>query len=185
LESDVTNTKASLDIAGGITVIGDSVPLAARTTIQDNIPDCDIDAVVGRQVVDGADVLTNIQNRGELREYVVIALGTNGTNSYKQLFTEIIDVLNPGHRLIFVTPFDGRADNNAKLTSEIAVWLRELPMTYDFITVADWSSIISPQVDLLAADKVHMKTEKGAASNLYAEALAAAIAIAAQKPAKQ
>jgi peptidoglycan/LPS O-acetylase OafA/YrhL len=173
----------TLDITGGVTVIGDSVPLGAQSTMQSIIPDCYVDAEVSRPVSAGLKILTALQNRGELREYVVIALGTNGTNSYAKLLTEIIEALNPGHRLIFVTPFDGRSNDNSKILSKTADWMRQLPAQYDFITVADWNALIGTQVEVLAKDKVHMGGKTSMA--LYAGCVAEAIEAASQKPAKE
>ena len=172
----------SLDISGGVTIIGDSVPLGAQSTMQRIIPDCYVDAEVSRPVSAGKGIMTGLQNRGELREYVVIALGTNGTGSYASLLTDIIDALNPGHRLIFVTPFDGRANDNSKLTESTANWMRELPGRYDFITIADWNSLIGSQTELLANDKVHMGGQSS--MTLYANCVAEAIAVAAGRPTK-
>ncbi|MCL2719081.1 MAG: acyltransferase [Lachnospiraceae bacterium] len=171
-----------LSVSGGVTVIGDSVPLGAAPAMQDLIPDCVVEAEVGRPVRDGNGILTDLQNRGELREFVVIALGTNGANNYEKLFNEMIETLNPGHKLIFVTPFDGRANDNSKLTNATAEWMRGLPDTYDFITIADWNNTISSQVNLLASDKVHMGGKSS--SGIYANCVADAINSAAQKPAK-
>jgi hypothetical protein len=123
-----------------------------------------------------------MQESGSLREYVVIALGTNGDDNYSTSFTRIINALEPGHRLIFVTPFDGRENNNSRWTNETAEWMRNLPYEYDFITVADWNSIISSQVELLAPDKVHLGYQSS--MNLYADMISEAISVASQKPAK-
>ena len=126
--------------------------------------------------------MRDLQSRNALREYVVIALGTNGTTNYASLFTQIIDALNPGHKLIFVTPFDGRSNNNATLTNDTAAWMRGLSGQYDFITIADWNSTIGAQVELLAGDKVHMG---GLPSmELYSDVIAAAIGQASQRPSK-
>jgi len=150
--------------------------------MQRNISDCYVDAVVSRPVSAGVGLLNGLQNRGELREYVVIALGTNGTSSYADQLTQIIDALNPGHRLIFITPFDGRSNDNAELTNRTAEWMRGLPDQYSFITIADWNSLIRPQVDLLAGDKVHMGGQSS--MTLYSDMVAQAIYEASQKPAK-
>jgi len=172
-----------LSVTGGVTIIGDSVPLGAATSLSNAIPDCYIDAKVSRQINAGHDIMTDLQNKGELREYVVIALGTNGHNNYKNLLTQIIDDLEPGHKLIFVTPFDGRSNENSKLTSATAAWLRELPGQYDFIAIADWSNLISSQVSLLAGDKVHMGGQSS--MTLYAECVVDALNAASGKPVKQ
>lgn len=169
-------------IPAGVTVIGDSVSLGAQTTLQNTIPKCYVDSLVSRPVKAGLGILTDLQKKGELREYVVLALGTNGTNNYEKLFTEMIEALPPGHRLIIVTPFDGRANENSKVLEKTAAWMRGLPAKYSFITVADWNALISTQTEYLAKDKVHMGG--ATAKTLYANCVADAIAIAAGKPAK-
>jgi len=170
-------------VLGGVTVIGDSVALGAQTTLVNSIADCQVDARVSRQINSGHDYMMELIGGGKLREYVVIALGTNGNNNYAKLLTKFIDDLPAGHRLIFVTPYDGRSNANAKAVASTAVWIRELPGQYNFITVADWNKIISSQSNLLAGDKVHMSGQKS--MTLYTECITDAISIAAQKPAKQ
>jgi len=126
--------------------------------------------------------MTELQDKRELREYVVIALGTNGINNYEDQFTKIITTLDPGHKLIFVTPYDGRSNNNSILTDQTAEWMRSLPSQYDFVTIADWNATISTQVDLLAGDKVHMGAVPS--MELYSDVISEAIIEASQKPAK-
>ena len=172
-----------LQVTGGVTIIGDSVVLGAQTTCIKIIPDCYVDALVSRQINAGRDLMLTMQARKELREYVVVALGTNGHYNYAALFTQIIEDLEPGHRLIFVTPFDGRANENAKITAAAAAWMRELPDLYDFVTVADWNALIGSQTNLLAGDKVHMGGQTS--MTLYAEMVVDAIEAASQKPAKE
>ena len=124
--------------------------------------------------------MTSLQNRGKLGEYVVIALGTNGTQDYAKYLTQIIDALEPGHRLIFVTPFDGRTNKNSKLVNMTAAWISELPNQYDFITIAEWHDLIKPHISLLAGDKVHMGGPKS--MKLYTDCIAKAISRASPKP---
>jgi len=146
------------------------------------IPDSKVNAEVSRPVSAGPGLINTMQQRGDLREYVVIALGTNGTNSYEKLFTQMIDALPSGHRLILVTPFDGRSNENSRILNNTAEWMRGLPDAYDFITIADWNSIISSQVNILAGDRVHMGGQTS--MNLYAEMVADAVNAASRRPAK-
>ena len=169
-------------IIGGVTVIGDSVPLGAQATLVNTIPDCYVDATTNRTVSEGLGIVRGMQNRGELREYVVIALATNGTDQYERLLTQIIDAIEPGHRVIFVTPYDGRTNNNARWVNETAEWIRGLPAQYEFITVADWNELIGTQSNLLAGDRVHMGGIES--MRLYASMVAEAIAAASEKPVK-
>jgi hypothetical protein len=171
-----------VEITGGVTVIGDSVALGAQSTLMNTISDCYVDAKVSRSIGAGYDIMIDLQNSGKLREYVVIALGTNGHNNYAKLLTQFIDNLEPGHRLIFVTTFDGRSNENAIVVNKTADWERGLPDEYSYVTVADWAGLISSQTNLLAGDKVHMGGQSS--MNLYADCVAGAISAASQKPAK-
>ena len=163
-------------VAEGVTIIGDSVSLGARMTIMNRIPGSYVDAHVNRTIGQGLELLILLQGINALREYVVIALGTNANYDYADRYTEIIDALNPGHKLIIVTPFDGRSNINGRLTDESSDWIRALPAQYDFITVADWNAAISSRVNLLASDKVHLGRQPS--MNLYADTIAKAIRIA-------
>ena len=118
-----------------------------------------------------------------MREYVVIALGTNGTNNYAALITSMIEAIEPGHRIIFVTPYDGNSNNNARAVENTVVWMRDLPSLYNYVTIADWNALISTQRELLAGDRVHMGGNASRA--LYADLIVEAIAIASRKPEKQ
>ena len=169
-------------IAGGITVIGDSVLLGAKSTMEKNIPNCYIDAKVSRQLSTAPGIMADLKARGALAEYVVIALGTNGAYSYVRFFNQIIEALPPGHKLILVTPFDGRGTDHTRALNEMSEWMRALPSQYDFITIADWNALISGHTELLARDRVHMG---GVTSmQLYSDMIAEAINVASQKPAK-
>jgi peptidoglycan/LPS O-acetylase OafA/YrhL len=166
---------------GGVTVIGDSVALGAQTKIKNTVMDCYVDAKVSRQMGAGYDVMMSLQKKGTLREYVVIALGTNQNNNYKKLIQKFIDDLEPGHKLIFVTPFDGRSGDTGG-AGKTAIYERTLPSQYSYITIADWNAAIRDKVGLLASDKVHMNGQSS--MNLYAQCIADAVSAASKKPAK-
>ena len=165
-----------------VTIIGDSVALGAESTLVKYIPNCYVDAKVSRSIGAGYDLMMELQESGELREYVVIALGTNGHYDYANLFTKIIDDLDTGHRLILVTPFDGRTNNNAVVVNQTAEWLRELADKYEYLTIADWNELVKPQSNVLAGDKVHMKGQVSMV--LYTNCVIGAINTAWAKPTK-
>jgi hypothetical protein len=96
--------------------------------------------------------------------------------------TRIIDAIPDGHRLIFITPFDGRPNDNSVLVNATAVWLRTLPEQYPFITIADWNAVAPDHFGLLAGDTVHMGGID--AMNLYANLLDQAILAASEGPSK-
>ena len=107
--AQVDNASAtSYNVSDGVTMIGDSVNLRASDYLKQVLPDIQLDALVSRNLDSGLKVYeTDIANRVLLKN-VVIALGTNSSNNYQELLDKFVQELQKGHRLIFVTPFDGR-----------------------------------------------------------------------------
>ena len=50
-------------------------------------------------------------------------------------------MLPRGHRLIFVTPYDGRNSDPNAGANAIRAHELELAQQYDFITIADWAQV--------------------------------------------
>jgi peptidoglycan/LPS O-acetylase OafA/YrhL len=174
--------KVDASILGGVTIIGDSVTMGGKEHLLKTIDNLDADTVGMRKPSEGLKVLTDKQNAGTLREYVVIALGTNGETNWQENIDNIIKTLKPGHRLIFVTPFDKRADADW-WSSKICAYYRTLPEKYSFVTCADWAAAISSQVDLLMEDGIHIAYREKAIQ-IYTNAIVGAINEASKKPAK-
>ena len=170
-------------IPAGVTVIGDSVCMGARKNLIATIPDCVVDAEGSRQIWQGYDLLMDLQKQGSLREYVVIALGTNGNKNSLDKIEQIIADISPGHRLVFVTPYDGRATPTWS-SYKSAEYIRGLPEKYGFVTVADWAETIKPDAYLLGSDKVHIGGQP-TAIDMYTNCIIDALGAAAGKPAKQ
>ena len=160
-----------------VTVIGDSVTLGAADIIKQTLGSVVVDAEVSRNMGSGADIISDYVARGELGEYVVIALFTNVQYNTVPATNDTIAAIPPGHRVICVTPY------GYDYMEDCARMVRELPMWYDFVTVADWNAAIRDHTDLLAADGIHMKGDDS--RQIYANLLAQAIEQAGRKPAKQ
>jgi len=174
---------ASAEILGGVIIIGDSVCLGARKNLMDTIPDCYVDAEGSRQVGQGYNLLMQLQSQDRLREYVVVALGTNGNANSPGKIDQIIADILPGHRLVFVTPYDGRATPTWH-SYKTAEYIRTLPEKYPFVTVADWAETVTPNASLLGSDKVHIGGQR-AAVDLYTNCIIEALNAASGKPAKE
>ena len=160
-----------------VTVIGDSVTLGAADIIQQTIGSVIVDAEVSRNMGAGARIINEYVERGELGEYVVIALFTNVQSFTEPATNETMAAIPPGHRVIAVTPF------GKDYMEETAEMVRRLPYWYDYITVADWNAAIRDHTDLLAPDRLHMHGDDS--KQIYANLIAQAIEQASKKPAKQ
>ncbi|MDR1563551.1 MAG: acyltransferase [Oscillospiraceae bacterium] len=151
----------------GITVYGDSVTIGSginhmRSALLEAFPqyssdDIIIDAKGSRPLQTGLDLMSQAQRETVLREYVVLALGTNAfLNDYKKV-QQFIDELEPGHRLIVVAPYN-EANKEAIAVRE---FMRTLPSKYSFITVADWAQEVLNDKSILSIDKVHAGSSAG------------------------
>ena len=79
---------------------------------------------------------TDIANRVLLKN-VVIALVTNSSNNYQELLDKFVQELPKGHRLIFVTPYDGREANDSNsVTVQTRQYELELAKKYDYVYIA-------------------------------------------------
>lgn len=182
---DLVDKKATdeYQIAKGISVIGDSVTLGVRQAILDQINDSRVDAEGGRRMEQANEVMKSQQEKKLLREYVIIACGTNTFDDYEKRIEELIATLNPGHKLIFVTPYDGRADETWN-SQKLANYEQTLPKKYPFVTLADWNTLASEHKEIFGeSDTTHfagnLEGEK-----LYMDMLQKTLAEAKNKPAK-
>ena len=132
-----------------ITAVGDSVMLASAPSLYEQFPGIEVDAEVSRSIWAGPDILDDLASRGELRENVVVALGTNGPVDWGVL-EQMSQVAGKDRNLILVNahaPRDWIPGVNAGLAafadSHRSVW------------VADWSGAIAPHTELLAGDDIH------------------------------
>lgn len=167
----------------GVTIIGDSVTLGTRESLLENVKDSAVDAQGNRNMGQAYEIMKEQQKNNQLREIVVFCIGTNATPDYEEQTLKVINDLEPGHRLIFMTPYDGNATPEYD-SEKLAVFERSLPEKYDFVTIADWHTVASENKDIFAGtDGTHfMGNEKG--DQLYAQCINEAIERAQAGPAK-
>lgn len=149
-----------------ITAVGDSVMLASAPSLYEQFPGIVVDAEVSRSIWAGPDILNALAARGELRENVVVALGTNGPVDWDVL-EQMSQVAGKDRNLILVNAYAPRdwipevnADLAAFADSHRAVW------------VADWSGSIAPHKELLAGDDIHPGEAGG---DLFADSVETAL----------
>lgn len=189
--AQVDNASAtSYNVSDGVTMIGDSVNLRASDYLKQVLPDIQMDALVSRNLDSGLKVYeTDIANRVLLKN-VVIALGTNSSNNYQELLDKFVQELPKGHRLIFVTPYDGREANDSNsVTVQTREYELELAKKYDYVYVADWYQVaIDNPAIWVGTDSVHFGLESDGSidvgGNLYANVVKEAVDQANQGPVK-
>ncbi len=173
--SDASTTTAptpSTSAPAGVTPItkrvaalGDSVMLGAKPALQGTLgPTGAVDAVVGRQVANGLDVLRFWAAKGLLPDTVVIHLGNNGTFTDQQ-FDQIMEVLKPVPRVVFVNnkvPRRWQDPNNDVIASGVARYPGQA-------VLVDWLSASSSHPEFFYDDGMHLRPD---GAQFYAQLIA-------------
>ena len=182
-------TATDYNVASGTTLIGDSVALRANEWLQEAIPGIQLDAVVSRNLESGLEVYqTDISNR-VLLQNVVLALGTNTVSNYEEALNKLVEQLPKGHRLILVTPYDGRVvgDANSDLMKTRQYQI-DLAKKYNYVYVADWyqTAMDNPAI-WYGTDYVHFgvdATSIAEGGRLYAQTIKTTLEEANKGPVK-
>ena len=176
--------KQSTTIPTGVSIIGDSVTSGTRDYLQKNVADSTVDAAGERTMQLAYDVMMRAQANHLLRENVVLSIGTNALAGTNEQLEKLIHDLKPGHRLILVTPYDGRADESWN-SSKLAKFERTLPQKYKFITIADWQKMAQKHPEVFAGtDGVHF-AGRHEGDVIYAQTVNDGLKEAAKTPVKK
>ncbi|MDR0344739.1 MAG: hypothetical protein LBI49_16815, partial [Nocardiopsaceae bacterium] len=149
-----------------VTAIGDSVMLAAAPELQHALPGIYIDAKVSRQMTQGLSVARRLSASGQLRQVLVLGLGTNGTVT-RQEVSKLVGLLGPRRDLVLVNTFVPRPwghPNNAVLAAAAR--------RYPNVVLANWSKAIGHRTSLLWQDDIHPQPSGG---RVYARMVKAAL----------
>lgn len=171
-------------IPQGVSIIGDSVTLGTRQYLSAHVPESTIDAAGNRTMDLAYKVMMDQQKKHTLRQYVVIAIGTNALNDWQAQTDKVIHSLEKGHHLILMTPHDGSA-TAAYNSEKLAVYERTLPKRYPWITIADWNTVAKAHPEAFkGSDGTHFGgNAQGDA--LFAKCINDALAIAKKQPFKK
>ena len=179
-------TASQYNVTKGTTVIGDSVALRASEWLKQAMPEAQVDAAVSRNLASGLEVYqTDISNK-VLLENVVLALGANTVDNYESLLNQFIAKLPKGHRLILVTPYDGRtAHDGTSIAVKTRQYELELAKKYDYVFVADWYQVAIEHPEIwYGTDYVHFGSESTTITKggeLYAQTVKQTIEKATKK----
>jgi hypothetical protein len=132
-----------------ISAIGDSVMLAAAPTLQEKFPGIWIDAAVSRSIYVAPEMLRGLIAAGQLRDVVVLALGTNGPID-RQVLDEIRDIIGPKREMVVVNVQAPRY-----WTPGVNSTLSSFALYYRDVELANWHDAIQPSLNLLAGDQIH------------------------------
>nr|WP_267127699.1 acyltransferase family protein [Demequina silvatica] len=131
-----------------VTLVGDSVALGAAPALAKALPGVSIDAEVGRQFADGVDRVERLADRGRLRDYVVVALGTNGAVPAGEV-DRLLEAAG-GRPVVMVTPFGDRTWMRDS-QREVRAAVRD----HTTVVLADWQSAVLRDPSVLGPDGIH------------------------------
>ncbi|SBS73487.1 acyltransferase family protein [uncultured Microbacterium sp.] len=149
-----------------VTAVGDSVMLASAPGLLDIFPGIHVDAKVSRSMWTAPEILARLAERGQLRDYVVVGLGTNGPVDDDTL-TEVDRIVGPDRHLVLVNAYAPR-DWIPGVNRELAAFAA----SHHGVSIADWSSAIDDRTDLLAGDRIH---PGASGAKVFADAVATAV----------
>jgi lysophospholipase L1-like esterase len=153
-----------------VTAIGDSVMLASAQQLHSQLRGIYIDAAVSRQLSAGLAAVQALARRGELRQVVVVGLGTNGTVTGGQV-RQLRAAIGPHRWLVLINTYEARPWQD-----EVNAMLAAAARRYPRVLLVDWHAAITDRTRLLWDDGVHPRPS-GAA--LYARLVKAAVRAAA------
>ncbi|GLV64691.1 acyltransferase [Bacillus mycoides] len=148
--------------SSNVTAIGDSVMIDIAPYLKTTFPDIRIDAQIGRQLSKAIPVVEQLKNEGNLGNYVIIGLGTNGAFTTEQLVS-LIELIGNERKVIFINtrvprPWESIVNERLKVTTP----------KYPNVTLVDWYTASAGKRDYFAPDGVHL-------TKLGAEAYAALV----------
>lgn len=149
-----------------VTAIGDSVMIDITPYLKNAFPDIRIDAQIGRQLSKAIPVVEQLKNEGNLGNYVIIGLGTNGAFTTEQLVS-LINLIGNERKIIFINTRVPRP-----WESIVNERLKVITSKYPNITLVDWYAASAGKRDYFAPDGVHL-TKVGAEA--YAALVAKAV----------
>jgi hypothetical protein len=177
------STAEKFKLPPGVSIIGDSVTLGTRRYLEPHVADAQVNAEGDRKLDQAHGVMMEQQKNNTLREFVVICVGTNSLNDYEEQAKKIIADLKPGHKLVFMTPYDKTATASWNST-KLGEFERTLPAKYKWITIADWGKIAPQHPEVFnGTDGVHF-AGRAAGDRLYAKVVNDGLIAAAKKPGK-
>lgn len=148
-----------------IFAVGDSVMLASLPELQAAFAGIKVDAAVSRGLRAGVDIVGDLSGQDQLRDVLVVGLGTNGPIDRSDL-NELKRVA--GLRPIVLV----NAHADRWWIGEVNETLASFANTRRGVVLADWDAAIAPHPEMLAGDGIHPGASGG---KIYAKSVRQAL----------
>lgn len=131
-----------------VDVVGDSVTVGSAGALTAALPGIRISAEVGKQFATGVEEVEALAAQGALREYLVVALGTNGSVGAERL--ERLVAAAGDRRIVLVTPYGDRSWMPGAVAD-----LRAAAAAHPNVVIADWSAAVAADTSVIGSDGIH------------------------------
>lgn len=145
-------TQSELDKAKTIeiTAFGDSVILDAAAELQEIFPKMVVSGEVGRQLYSSAPEIEKMKNESNLKQTVLVGLGTNGSFTEQQ-FDTFMAAIGPERQVYWVNV---RVPTR-RWQNEVNDMLKFMQKKYKNLTVIDWYNYSNEHEEWFYEDRVH------------------------------
>jgi peptidoglycan/LPS O-acetylase OafA/YrhL len=160
LEEEITKSDPNVKT---ITIIGDSILHDVAPYFKNHYPEATIDYRVGRQMSEVPEVIKVLEGSGQLGEYVIIQLGTNGSFVKSDLINIIKGL---GDRKVYLVNCRVPRPWETNVNQTLEEVIKSVPHT----VLIDWYSASEGHPEYFANDGVHLtKTGGETYANLLVE----------------
>ncbi len=132
-----------------ITALGDSVMLAASPQLYEQFPGIVVDATVSRSMYAAPELVQAYLSADQLRDVVLLALGTNGPIDWETL--EVVRSIVGTDRMLVLVNVQAPRDWTAGVNQTLEAFAGR----YRNVELANWQAAIAPSVGELAEDQIH------------------------------
>ncbi|WP_416825481.1 acyltransferase family protein [Ectobacillus polymachus] len=133
-----------------VTAIGDSIMIDISPYLKNDFPDITIDAKIGRQMSEATATVDQMKKDGNLGDYVIIGLGTNGAFTTDQI-TSLIQSIGNDRKVILINTRVPRP-----WESLVNERLKEAAKNFSNVTLVDWYSASAGKQEYFEPDGVHL-----------------------------
>ena len=151
ISDDNTDWKVQEEDTVQFTAIGDSVMLGAAQILKERFPGSVISAAESRQVWEAESIISELDEKGELMDTVVIALGANGTFSEKQ-GQALLENLRQDCQIYWIAPYG----KNLYWKDSTLDILHKLESENENLTILDWPAVAEQHNDWFYDDGMHL-----------------------------
>ncbi|MGG0239442.1 acyltransferase family protein [Bacillus rhizoplanae] len=138
-----------------VTAIGDSIMIDISPYLKNTFPNIKIDAKIGRQMSEATATVDKMKKEGNLGDYVIIGLGTNGAFTTEQI-TSLMQSIGNERKVILINTRVPRP-----WESLVNERLKEAAKNFSNVTLVDWYSASAGKQEYFEPDGVHL-TKTGA-----------------------